>query len=326
MRYFIKRVVNTYVNSDSNLGVLMSGLKGAGKSQTAKIICNILELPTILVKNMEHLNGAMFEWISTFNFPCIYLFDEFEKNFSSDDSASSFVLPFLDGVYKNESKKLFLLTVNNVNVNTNLISRPSRIRYIKEFTNLSTDSVKDFLNDNLKDTSLIPQVLSFINTFSIISIDILNVLTQEINMYGFEYVVNNKNELNITIEDIKYNCGYKSFEGVTMEEVHKNVRFMDLMADNPKEAERRSEDADDEFYGFNNRWKTRMISTGKRFCDLQKGDKIQYSEYEDDKMLISEIDRENNVVYGYNPYVPHYIYVIQFRNEIKLSSLLDLVI
>lgn len=321
---FINRVITTYTNSDSNLGVLMSGLKGAGKSQSAKIICNTLKLPTIIVKNMGPLTGAMFDWISTFNFPCVYLFDEFEKNFGADDSTASIVLPFLDGVYKNESKKLFLLTVNSTRVNKNLISRPSRIRYTKEFSNLNTESIKEFLMDNLKDTSLIPQVLSFINTFTIISIDILNALTQEINMYGFEYVVENKDELNITIEKIRYNCNYKHFDTGSMEEVHKYVRFMNLEAVNPKEASRRSDDEKDEFYGLSYRWYSRLIEVDKHFQDIEKGDKVNYSEYDDDTLYVTEIDRESNIIYGINPSNPNYIYALQFKNEVKLSSLLDL--
>ena len=41
------------------------------------------------------------------------------------------------------------MTTNNLSVNENLLSRPSRIRYLKEFGNLSLDAINNYLDDNL---------------------------------------------------------------------------------------------------------------------------------------------------------------------------------
>ena len=48
-RDFIQHVVRTYQHSNKNVGVLMNGIKGAGKTVTAKTLANDCGLPVILV-------------------------------------------------------------------------------------------------------------------------------------------------------------------------------------------------------------------------------------------------------------------------------------
>ncbi len=47
-RSFVDRVVRTYDNLNGNLGILFNGLKGTGKTVTAKRICNALNLPVLV--------------------------------------------------------------------------------------------------------------------------------------------------------------------------------------------------------------------------------------------------------------------------------------
>ncbi len=50
---FVKRVQKTWDNTTGNLGVLLNGLKGTGKTVTAQIIANEMKLPVILM-SFEH--------------------------------------------------------------------------------------------------------------------------------------------------------------------------------------------------------------------------------------------------------------------------------
>ncbi len=59
---FPERVIKAYRAGNSNLGVLLSGLKGTGKTVQAEQICNFSGLPVILVtqafgKNSENEQG-----------------------------------------------------------------------------------------------------------------------------------------------------------------------------------------------------------------------------------------------------------------------------
>ena len=143
---FCEHVIKTFENTTGNLGIMLTGIKGTGKTVTAKILANAFKLPVIIVKDMGGNNQGMIEYFSSFNFDSILFFDEFEKNFSEKDST---ILQIMDGVYNIGYRKVFLLTTNQMTVNENLVGRPSRIRYVKKFGNLDLKTVKEYLDDNL---------------------------------------------------------------------------------------------------------------------------------------------------------------------------------
>lgn len=74
---FVNRVHKTYNNISSNLGVLLNGVKGTGKSVTAKLICNTMKLPVIII-DQDH-EGKEVDLIATISQDCIIFCDEFEK-------------------------------------------------------------------------------------------------------------------------------------------------------------------------------------------------------------------------------------------------------
>ena len=70
----------------------------------------------------------MLKFLATqINFDCIFFFDEYEKEFRES------VLSFMDGVRNSQYRKIFLLTTNELEINNNLLGRPSRIRYVRSF-------------------------------------------------------------------------------------------------------------------------------------------------------------------------------------------------
>ena len=49
--FFIKRILDSFNTDVSNIGVLLSGLKGSGKSLTAKLIAKRSNLPILIVSS-----------------------------------------------------------------------------------------------------------------------------------------------------------------------------------------------------------------------------------------------------------------------------------
>ena len=88
-------------------------------------------LPVIVIS--KPMDG-MLEFIQSLCFESVILIDEAEKTFYDDREV---LLKMIDGVY-NSKRKLYILTTNKLTVDENLLGRPGRIRYIKEFNNLST--------------------------------------------------------------------------------------------------------------------------------------------------------------------------------------------
>lgn len=198
---FMDHIVKTYNETSGNLGVLLWGTKGSGKTVIAKQLCNRLKLPVIVVKNAGMETGAIINYLSTLENECILFLDEFEKNFSEGDST---ILELMDGVYNSRFRKMFLLTSNSLTVNENLLGRPSRIRYVKEFRNLEMETINEYLDENLKDQSCRHEVVNFIDTLSISTIDILKSIVEEINIHGFEGFKNYRNFFNVTTETYSY--------------------------------------------------------------------------------------------------------------------------
>ena len=199
---FIDYVLKTYENTTGNLGVLLDGIKGTGKTVTAKELCNHLQLPVILVQSMGgDTNGKLIKYLSTaIDFDCIFFFDEYEKEFKN----SSDVLSFMDGTYNSIYRKVFLLTTNELNVDPNLLGRPSRIRYKKSFGNLSEEVTREILNDILEDKTAIEKVIELTHSMNIITIDLIKAIATEINIHGAESFPDIKETFNIEFSRFSY--------------------------------------------------------------------------------------------------------------------------
>lgn len=199
---FIDYVLKTYENTTGNLGVLLDGIKGTGKTVVAKELCNRLQLPVVLVQSMgSDANSKLIKYLSTsIDFDCIFFFDEYEKEFKN----SSDVLSFMDGTYNSIYRKVFLLTTNELNVDPNLLGRPSRIRYKKSFSNLSEEVTREILNDILEDKTAIEKVIELTHSMNIITIDLIKAIATEINIHGVEALPNIKETFNIEFSRFTY--------------------------------------------------------------------------------------------------------------------------
>lgn len=197
---FLNHIIKTYQNTRGNFGILFNGIKGSGKTVAAKILANRLQLPVIIVKSMGDQNQNMIEYLSSFNFDCVIFMDEFEKNFAESDST---VLQIMDGVYNIGYRKVFLLTTNSLSVNENLIGRPSRIRYVRKFINLSLSTVEEYLDDNLQNLEYKKDLLEYVDTLSISTIDILKTIVEEVNIHGLDGFEKAKTFFNV--DTLQYN-------------------------------------------------------------------------------------------------------------------------
>ena len=200
-REFLNHVKKTYNSTNGNLGILFNGTRGTGKSVSAKILANELKLPVIIVKSMGDNNPGLISYLSSFNFDCVFFFDEFEKQFGDKDCS---ILQFMDGVYTSDFRRVFLLTTNELSVNENLLSRPSRIRYVREFGNLDRKIVEEYLDDNLTDQKNRDELIDYVDTLSISTIDILKSIVEEVNIHGITNFLKMKNSFNVSTAVYNY--------------------------------------------------------------------------------------------------------------------------
>lgn len=299
---FIDYILKTYENTTGNLGVLLDGIKGSGKTVVAKELCNRLQLPVILVQSMgDDTNDKLIKYLSTaIDFDCIFFFDEYEKEFKD----SSDVLSFMDGTYNSIYRKVFLLTTNELNVDPNLLGRPSRIRYKKSFGNLSEEVTREILNDILKDKTAIEKVIELTHSMNIITIDLIKAIATEINIHGAEALPDIKETFNIEFSKFSYLYKVIQVRHYNVEFTPENIKNLLQTYRSYKELRKRDWDEySDEEKKFSNTWSTRFSDDfgstieDKEFKYLKPGDY-----FEDDRILIINTEEKYLVTmteYGY---------------------------
>lgn len=110
----------------------------------------------------------------------------------------------MDGVHNSQYRKIFLLTTNELEINDNLLGRPSRIRYVRSFGNLPEETTLELLNDILIDKGAIEPVLDLIRQMQIVTVDLVKALAQEVNIHGVDKIDLIRKNFNLEFSDFTY--------------------------------------------------------------------------------------------------------------------------
>lgn len=180
---FMSKILNSYKLSENGFtGVMLAGLKGSGKTIMAKMIANNSGLPIINVdKNIYPWALKMLVEKLDDTKVC-FLFDELDKILEDyDDSA---LLQILDGA-DTKGKHMILFTCNDTdNISEYLIDRCSRIRYWREFDEISPSMIMEVLNDKLDNKDEAKSLTDFIkDNFDVCSFDNIISFVKEVNDY-----------------------------------------------------------------------------------------------------------------------------------------------
>lgn len=161
----VNKVLNSFEAFTRNLGVILSGDKGIGKSLFAKLLArramDSYDLPLIIV-NAYHPGIA--EYLNAIDQEVMVLFDEFDKTFMPGNGydPQAEMLTLFDGI--SQGKKLFVVTCNDLrNLNNYLVNRPGRFHYHFRFEYPKATDIKEYLKDKIPAEMQveIPKVIGF---------------------------------------------------------------------------------------------------------------------------------------------------------------------
>lgn len=177
--------------ANMNIGVLLEGYKGQGKSVIAKQLAIESGLPIICINQKIPSGYDFISFLGKIKQDHVLLIDEFEKLFSErDDSEGKYhtqdvFLSFLDGTISYNHKRLTILT-SNKEIGDKFINRPSRIRYYKKFNFMSNEIFNAIVNDKLKNKRFKKDLIDNLN-IPTCTIDILTTIIEEINIHNKAY-------------------------------------------------------------------------------------------------------------------------------------------
>lgn len=231
----VDKVLKNFNLFNRNLGVILSGDKGIGKSLFAKLLSiKAIEAgyPLIIV---EGAIPGIASYLNSIEQEVVVLFDEFDKTFTNDGNRDNMqdpqtdLLTLFDGL--GQGKKLFVVTCNDLTkLNSFLVNRPGRFHYHFRFEHPNAEQVREYLVDKIPniEESEIQAVITFSRKVAL-NYDCLRAIAFELSTgLKFEDAIKDLNILNIQNEI--YNIVVNLSDG----SCYKTRSRLDMFCDNEK--------------------------------------------------------------------------------------------
>lgn len=196
----VKKVLNAMDKMNRNLGVILSGDKGIGKSLFSKCLglkARKKGIPVILV---NEYNEGIANFLEEIEQTVMILFDEYDKTFNDKKyNCQAEMLSLFDGV--SAGKKLFVITCNEIqSLSQYLINRPGRFHYHFRFLYPTADEIRAYMEDKL-DKQYYDEIENVI-AFSVrmnLNYDCLRSIAFELNNgLKFQQAINDLNIIRIS--------------------------------------------------------------------------------------------------------------------------------
>jgi len=198
----VDRWLTAYNSAEKNMGIILSGLKGSGKTITAEKLCLDSKMPVIIISNaFSGVNFINFITCPVIQNSIIFI-DEYEKIYKADfRDVEKDILSIMDGAYK--TRLMFLLTCNNFTISEYLINRPSRIKYRKDYDNLEPEIVEAVIEDLLDNKDNKQSIYEFFGKIGIVTFDLLVTVIKEMNLFK-ENAIECGKHLNLQVSSNHY--------------------------------------------------------------------------------------------------------------------------
>ena len=222
-----EKVLKSFKIFERNLGIILSGAKGIGKSLFAKLLSiKSIEAGYPLIIVNSYIPGIA-DYLTSIQQEVVVLFDEFEKTFPSprDKDAcdpQAEMLTLFDGL--SQGKKMFVVTCNELhNLNDYLVNRPGRFHYHFRFEYPTNEEITSYLIDKIpvEAHEEINKVINFAQKVNL-NYDCLRAIAFELSTgSSFEEAIKDLNILNLSAESynaiLVFNDGTKAREQMNID-------------------------------------------------------------------------------------------------------------
>lgn len=226
----VQKVLRTYEKFERNLGVILSGSKGIGKSMFAKLLSVEAikdDIPVIIVD--QYIQGIA-SYLEAIDQSVMVLFDEFDKTFGDirpsegEIEPQAALLSLFDGI--SQGKKLFVITCNDIRkLNDFFVNRPGRFHYHFRFDYPSADEIRTYLHDQLGEARYheIEPIIAFSRKVDL-NYDCLRAIAFEVNSgESFRTAIEDLNIINLSQECYNFTICFQN--GSPMYARNKNIDF-----------------------------------------------------------------------------------------------------
>lgn len=234
----VKQVLSLFKKRDRNLGAILSGTKGMGKTVFSKQL-SVLgyknNIPTLII---EESYPGLKDFLNSITQPVIVQFDEFEKNFPIEDdhvTSQADLLNLFDGT--STYKKLFVITCNNEQgLSSFILNRPGRFHYHFRFDSVTPAIVREYFKLNLEiyNEQAVEKVV-MLSDRTRITYDYLNAIAVELNLgASLEDALSYLN-IDVYSENVSYKFTVTlkdgtHFSGVTKTNLSQDIVQLDIRA------------------------------------------------------------------------------------------------
>lgn len=180
------RIMKTYESRNASTGVLLTGLKGAGKTLLSQKVGNAFidkGLPVILIEQPFH-DGAFITFLNKIG-ECVLVFDEFarvfetmRKNTGEEKDPQNSLLGVFDG---NKSRKRLIFVIDNFahKMNEFYVNRPGRLFYHFQYDRLEEIVIDEYCDDLKVPKTIQNQIKAAYYRIRFFSFDILKAIVDE---------------------------------------------------------------------------------------------------------------------------------------------------
>ncbi len=213
----VQKVLRTYEKFERNLGVILSGCKGIGKSMFAKLLSVEAIKGNIPIIVVDQYIPGIASYLETIDQSVMVLFDEFDKTFcdvkpsEGEVEPQAALLSLFDGI--SQGKKLFVITCNDIRkLNDFFVNRPGRFHYHFRFEYPSADEIRTYLHDKLGKVHYheIEPIIAFSRKVDL-NYDCLRAIAFEVNSgESFHSAIKDLNIINLAQEHYDFTICFEN--------------------------------------------------------------------------------------------------------------------